>query len=361
MGHSLYKVTSKNGEFMTVQHVHTVGDLNPLFQKEFNVRIPITMAILSSSGHADMLLSGHIPSVAADQPLGKLQAADRKGKILTFRSADTIIKLPDMSLLHCIMGNDRIKYHDVLFTTDLHTVDPEIFATQLRRLADMEKTVREVGGASLDSPAALTLEIVSNVGQIVSNLDVWVNRQRLGRLLKGDWSEAEMNSLSLLNFQVLGSNGKLKYPTSMGDIAQLLQNLEYVMQVIGCASWSGLVRSLIQKLNFSVVGLNLDIMYVMNTIHSHLCAFYHWLTFGVPPGLPIHDLAMVQRMGSARLADIPLTKMGQLMNNNPVVYNTDSFANSSAVVPYVKKVVAEEKKLVKEKSGGVVDDKGMLS
>ena len=33
--------------------------------------------------------------------------------------------------------------------------------------ADMERTMRDVGGTSLDTPAVLTLEIVSSVGQVV--------------------------------------------------------------------------------------------------------------------------------------------------------------------------------------------------
>ena len=357
-GHSLFKVISKNGEFMTLQHVHTVGEINPLFQREFSVKIPITMAILSSSGQADLLLSGHIVGLASEQTLGKLQAVDRKGKILTFRTAESLAKLPDMSFLHCIMGDNRSKYHDVLFSSDLHTLEPETFSTQLNRLADMERTMRDVGGISLDTPAVLTLEIVSNVGPVVNNFDVWKTRPRLGRFLKGDWSEAEMNSLSLLNFQAVGINGKCRHPTSMGDISQLLQNLEYVMQVVGCSSWSGLVHALIQKLNFQIVGLNLDIDYVMNTIHSQLCGFFHGLTVGVPPGLPIHNLVMVQKMGSAKLADTPLTKMGQLMNSNIVVYNPDKYANSSTGVPTVKKLI-EEKIVSKEKSVNK-DDKGML-
>ena len=84
----------------------------------------------------------------------------------------------------------------------------------------------------------------------------------------------------------------------------------------------------------------------MNSIHAHLCAFYHWLTYGVPPGLQIHDLGLVQKAGSARLADIPLTKMGQVMGNNLVIYNADKFASSSIQTPSVKKL-GEEKKIAK--------------
>ena len=44
------------------------------------------------------------------------------------------------------------------------------------------------------------------------------------------------------------------------------QNFEYMFQVIGDASWSGLVHAINQKLNFEIVGLNLDPVYVMNTL-----------------------------------------------------------------------------------------------
>ena len=67
---------------------------------------------------------------------------------------------------------------------------------------------------------------------------------------------------------------------------------------------------------------------------------------------------MVQKMGSAKLADTPLTKMGQIMNSNVVVYNPDKYASSSTGVPTVKKLI-EEKIVTKEKSV-VKDDKGML-
>ena len=248
------------------------------------------MAVLSSSGHSDMLLSGHISGVVIETPLGKLQAIDRKGKVWQFRTAESLAKLTDLSFLHCIMGEDRSKYHDVIFSSDLVSLDENVFPTQLFRLADMEKTMRNIGGTGSISAAVLTLEIVSSLGPLVSNLDVWVVKRRLSRFLKGDWSEAERDSLSLLNFQAVGASGKCRFPTSMGDIAQLLQNLEYMMQVVGCATWSGLVHAICQKLNFQIVGLNLDIVYVMNSIHAHLCAFYHWLTYGVPPGLQIHDV-----------------------------------------------------------------------
>ena len=64
------------------------------------------------------------------------------------------------------------------------------------------------------------------------------------------------------------------------------------------------------------------------------------------------------KAGSVRLTDIPLTKMGQIMGNNLVVYYPDKFISSSIQTPSVKKSV-DEKKVVKGKSV-IADDKGML-
>ena len=83
-----------------------------------------------------------------------------------------------------------------------------------------------------------------------------VNKKRLNRFLRGDWSEAERDSLSLVNFQAVGAGGKCRFPVVMGDIAQLFQNLEYVMQVVGGSSWSGLVHAFNQRLNFQIISLN---------------------------------------------------------------------------------------------------------
>jgi hypothetical protein len=68
---------------------------------------------------------------------------------------------------------------------------------------------------------------------------------------------------------------------------------------------------------------------------------------------------MVQKAGSVRLAEILLTKLGQIMGNNLVVYKADIFT-SSLVQTQSDKKSGEEKKIVKEKAV-ISDDKGMLS
>ena len=107
----------------------------------------------------------------------------------------------------------------------------------------------------------------------------------------------------------VGFGGKCRFPVAMGDIAQLFQNLEYMIQVIWGASWSGLVHAFTLRLNFEIISLNF--------------------------------------------------KLGQIMGNNLVVYNTDKFT-SSLVQTQSDKKSDEEKKIVKEKAV-ISDDKGMLS
>ena len=355
-GHSLFKIVSRDGDFITIQHVHTVGVMNAVFSQNMTIKTPQTLAVLSQSGVADLRQSGHLTGVTVEPPLGKLQAADRKGKILQFRTAESLNKLTNMSFMHGISNTNRSVYDERLYGSELTNLEAESFATNLFILADMEKTNRGVVGVSSDVPTTLVLEIVSSIGHVVSCFDVWVVRPRLDRHLKGNWSEQERDSLSLLNFQVLGPNGILKFPTSMGDIAMLLQNFEYVLQVIGCSSWSGLVRAINQKLNFEIVSLNLDSTYVMNSLHSHICALMHWMTHGVSPAFPIQSLDLVQKESSARLARVSLTKLGQLMNDNVVVYNADKFKVTS-VVNIPKKSTDEKKKPGKS---GVVEPKGML-
>ena len=104
-----------------------------------------------------------------------------------------------------------------------------------------------------------------------------------------------------------------------------------------------------------LLSLSLDIVYGMNSIHAHLCAFFNWLTY---EKLQTHNLGMVQKAGSARLADIPLTKMGQIMGNNLVVCNTDKFASSFIQTPSVKRSV--EVKKIGKVTPVIVDGKGML-
>jgi hypothetical protein len=356
-GHSLFKIISKNAEYMTIQHVHTVGVMNNVFSKDLTVKIPLILAVLSQAGVSELLLSGHLTGVTVEPPLGKLQAIDRKGKLRQFRTAESLLKLSDMSFIIGISNENRFVHGEQLFGIELTNLDAESFATQLLMLADMEKTNRGVGGVSSGSPVASVLQIVSSIGPLVSNFDVWLNKQRFNRFLKGIWSEQERDSLSLLNFQAAGVNGLLKFPASMGDIAMLLQNFEYVFQVIGDASWSGLVREINHKLNFEFVGLNLEIVYVMNTLHSHICALTHWMTFGLSPDFPIHNLGLVQKESSARLAKISLSKLEQLMSNNVVIYNADKFSNVSSVVIIPKKLTEEKTKPGKDVKT-VIGEKG---
>ena len=356
-GHSLFKIMSKNAEYMTIQHVHTVGVMNNVFSKDLTVKVPLILAVLSQAGVSELLLSGHLTGVTVDPPLGKLQAIDRKGKLRQFRTAESLLKLSDMSFIHGISNENRSVHDEQLFGNELTNLDAESFTVQLLMLADMEKTNRGVGGVSSGPPATSVLQIVSSIGPLVSSFDVWINKQRFNRFLKGIWSEQERNSLSLLNFQAAGVNGSLKFPTSMGDIAMLFQNFEYVFQVVGDASWSGLVRDINHNLNFVFVGLNLEIVYVTNTLHSHICALMHWMTYGVSPGYPIHNLALVQKESSARLAKISLSKLEQLMSNNVVVYNADKFSVVTSIASIPKKSTEEKIKPEKDNKT-VVGDKG---
>jgi hypothetical protein len=357
-GHSLFKIISKNTEYMTIQHVHTVGVMNNLFAKDLTIKIPLFLAVLSQNGVTDLLQSGHLTGLTIDPPLGKLQAVDRKGKLRQFRTAESLNKLSDMAFIHGISNENRSIHDERLFGNELTNLDAELFATQLIMLADMEKTNRGVGGVSLVSPATSVLDIVSSIGPLVSGFDVWINRQRFNRFIKGIWSEQERDSLSLLNFQAAGVNGLLKFPTSMGDIAMLLQNFEYVFQVIGDASWSGLVRGINHNLNFVFVGLSLDFVYVMNTIHSHICALTHWMTFGLSPDFPIHSLVLVQKESSARLVKISLSKLEQITSNNLVIYNADKFSNVPSLVIIPKKVTEEKGKPGKEDKSKIEEKPG---
>ena len=265
--------------------------------------------------------------------LKKLQYPARTGNIVTVASAADVSLASDAEFLFVVLDPVKLKPENRVLGTHGITVDPELLLKQLSYHAEINTNKMSTSSSSTSNPAVLNTEYELAFGyynrlyNLIKDLAVILEPERLEILLRANASVADFNSFSILHFQKRDNLGNLPYPEHFDDFNSLLLNLENVFACLFSRHWRGFTEALRSRIQGELYQFNFSMSYIIYVFHQHFCNMLHLFKTGSLDVLPLTNLQAMVKIASTTFVNIPfnLREQAELAGGIKKSFNVDKF------------------------------------